>query len=250
MGSGVQATVGAVRLLTSGRRGSGGGGRRRISACPSAAGAAWAPHATVARPSPGRAARRTTARRRWVVRGCTASRESPIQIAVGWRLDRTCLERRTAWVEDPPGCGTVGSVDARALRASSSRLGRRVGSYHPFVTSAPCHLDAPSTTALHVSTFGDVARFAGDEVALDEASTRVAGRMVLVDALDSIRARFTSRRIRRPPPDRGLSRTTRPGSRGRRRAPPAPRAWPSGPWACQPRTVWSALPPRDGGSWA
>ena len=56
--------------------------------------------------------------------------------------------------------------------------------YHAFVTSAPHHLDAPSTMTLHVSTFGDVAGFAADEVALDEASTRVAGRIVLVDALE------------------------------------------------------------------
>ena len=63
-------------------------------------------------------------------------------------------------------------------------IGQESRVYHAFVMSAPCHLDAPSTVTLHVSTFGDVAGFAADEVALDEASARVAGRIVLVDALD------------------------------------------------------------------
>ena len=100
------------------------------SVVPSAAGAAWAPHATVTGPQPGRAARWTTARRRWADRACTASRESPLQIAV--LLDHidevgplqfgAPLNRAGRWVERQHGLLDAGEdhVHSRSIAPQSS----------------------------------------------------------------------------------------------------------------------------------
>ena len=70
--------------------------------------------------------------------------------------------------------GTGACVDVRRAPYILVMIGQESRVFHASVTSAPCHLDAPSTMTLHVSTFGDVAGFAADEVALDEASARVS----------------------------------------------------------------------------
>jgi hypothetical protein len=99
-------------------------------------------------------------------------------------LDRTCVEHRTAPVDAPPSLCHGGVRGCSSAPGILVTIGQESRVYHAFVTSAPCHLDAPSTMTLHVSTFGDVAGFAADEVALDKASARVAGRIVLVDTLE------------------------------------------------------------------
>jgi hypothetical protein len=99
-------------------------------------------------------------------------------------LDRTCVEHRTASVDAParPWHGGMrGCTNAPCILVT---IGQESRVYHAFVTAAPFHLDAPSTMTLHVSTFAEVAGFAADEVALDEASARLAGRIVLVDTLE------------------------------------------------------------------
>ena len=99
-------------------------------------------------------------------------------------LDRTCVEHRTASVDAPAGPWHGGMRGCSSAPCILVTIGQESRVYHAFVTSAPCHLDAPSTMTLHVSTFGDVAGFAADDVALDEASARGAGRIVLVDTLE------------------------------------------------------------------
>jgi hypothetical protein len=99
-------------------------------------------------------------------------------------LDRTCVEHRTASVDAPPGPWHEGMRGCSGAPCILVTMGQESRVYHAFVTSAPCQLDAPSRMTLHVSTFGDVAGFAADDVALDGASARGAGRIVLVDTLE------------------------------------------------------------------
>src|SRR4051794_18355940 len=69
-------------------------------------------------------------------------------------LDRTCVEHQRASVDAPAGPwhgGTRGCSSAPCILVT---IGQESRVYHAFVTAAPCHLDAPSTMTLHVSTFG------------------------------------------------------------------------------------------------
>lgn len=63
-------------------------------------------------------------------------------------------------------------------------IGTRSRLFEAFVTSAPAHLDAPSTITLYAGTLADVAVFAADEIVLEACRSNSLARLVLVDAAE------------------------------------------------------------------
>ena len=86
-------------------------------------------------------------------------------------------------------------------------IGRHTRLYFAFVTTAPVELDAPSTMTLYSATCSDVASFAADAIAFEEAPARTPARLVLVDAMELAwqRARYRGNQHSLQPADPGLA---------------------------------------------
>lgn len=73
-------------------------------------------------------------------------------------------------------------------------IGRQSKAYHPFITTAPARLDAPSTLTLYSGPLSDLVLMAAEPYVFDATRARTPTRLILVDSIELGYQKARSRR--------------------------------------------------------